>query len=265
TAPTITSPGTGREFASDSSKFTSDIVSVRAATNIVANGTTADTEIPVAFLPYYTQISGTSMATPHTAGVVALMLGVDPTLSPDDVKSILQQTASHMPGFSEFEVGAGYISAYAAIDKVFNRSKNYGTTGRALDLQSFNETISKNGPAPLGWHIDYTPAALPGPGSPNSMTFNVQSGMSLLDVFATFDTVLQQGTRDTIGILPTDPNGHKFSSGIALPILDSPSREVVVNNPAPGQWLLEVRGVRGLTALPNVSLPTSGAAAPGPV
>ncbi len=57
----------------------------------------------------------------------------------------------------------------------------------------------------------------------------------------------------------------KYSSGIALPILDSPNREVMVKNPEPGQWLLEVRGVRGLTTLPNVSLPTSGAALPGPV
>jgi serine protease AprX len=264
-APTITSPGTGREFAANSAKFTSDIVSVRAATNIVANGTTADTEIPVAFVPYYTQISGTSMATPHTAGVVALMIGADPTLTPDDIKAILQQTASHMPGFAEFEVGAGYINAYAAIDKVFNRSKNYGQTGTALDLETFNEQISVSGPASQSFHIDYSPAALPGPGSANSMTFNVQSGMSRLDVFATFDTTASQGTGNTIGLLLTDPNGNKFGSGIALPILDSPSREVVVANPAPGQWLLEVRGVRGLTTLPNVSLPTSGAAAPGPV
>src|SRR6185369_16461756 len=49
------------------------------------------------------------------------------------------------------------------------------------------------------------------------------------------------------------------------PILNAPNREVVVNNPVAGPWLLEVRGVRGLTALPEVSLPTSGAALPGPV
>jgi serine protease AprX len=50
-----------------------------------------------------------------------------------------------------------------------------------------------------------------------------------------------------------------------LPALDAPSREVLVKNPEPGQWLLEVRGARGLTAAPGVSLPTSGVAAPGPV
>ncbi|MBC7908893.1 MAG: S-layer homology domain-containing protein, partial [Pyrinomonadaceae bacterium] len=70
---------------------------------------------------------------------------------------------------------------------------------------------------------------------------------------------------NTIGILLTAPDGTKYSSGIALPILDGRTRQVVVNNPQAGAWLLEARGVRGLAALPNVSLPTSGAAAPGPV
>ena len=76
-APTITAPGTGREFESNAGKFTSDVVSVRSATNIFANGLTADTELPAAYLPYYTQISGTSMATPFIAGTIALMLDAD--------------------------------------------------------------------------------------------------------------------------------------------------------------------------------------------
>ena len=63
----------------------------------------------------------------------------------------------------------------------------------------------------------------------------------------------------------TDPTGATFSSGVTLPILDAPNRQIVVKDPAPGQWLLEARGVRGLAAVPNFSLPTSGAAAPGPI
>jgi serine protease AprX len=88
--------------------------------------------------------------------------------------------------------------------------------------------------------------------------------MTVLDVFATFDDVAVTGNGNTIGILVTDPNGATYSSGIALPILDAPSREVVVKNPVAGNWTVEVRGVRGLTAAP-ASLPTSGAALPGPV
>jgi serine protease AprX len=260
-APTITAPGTGREFESNAAKFTSDMVSARAITNVVANGTTADTEIPISYLPFYTQISGTSMACPFVAGTVALMLDADPTLTPDDVKSILTQTASRMPGREDFEVGAGYINSYAAVDKVFNRNKQYGQ----FFTHAFNAQFSVSGPAPEPVHIDYSPAALPGPGSQNSHPFTVQAGMSVLDVFATFDTALEDGEGNTIGILLTDPNGVKYSSGIALPILDGTTRQVVVKNPAAGNWLLEVRGVRGLAAAPNVSLPTSGAAAPGPV
>ncbi|MBV8202070.1 MAG: S8 family serine peptidase, partial [Acidobacteria bacterium] len=258
-------PGTGREFASDSGKFTSDVVSVRAKTNIFANGTTNDTEIPTQYLPYYTQISGTSMATPFVAGAAALLISVDPSLSPDQVKAILVETASQMPGFSEYEVGAGYINVYAALDEVFHPAKSYGSYGGPLDLQSYNLGLTANTVAQAPFHIDYTPAALPGPGSANSMTFTVESGISVLDVFANINDALMTGNGNTVGLLLTDPNGNKYGSGIMIPILDAPNREVVVSNPVAGQWLLEVRGVRGLTAIPEVSLPTSGAAVPGPV
>ncbi|MFL6256706.1 MAG: S8 family serine peptidase, partial [Pyrinomonadaceae bacterium] len=265
-APAITAPGTGREFESNASKFSAAYVSTRSKSNVFANGLTDDTELPVNMLPYYTQISGTSMATPYIAGVVALMLDADPTLTPDEVKQILTQTASRMPGREEWEVGAGYVNAYAAVDKTFNRSKNYGGNFS----HAFNAKYTVGGPAPEQQHVDYSPAALPCTAgtectSSNARYFNVEAGMTVLDIFATFDTALEDGEGNTIGLIATDPQGNKYSSGLALPILDSPSREIVVKNPAGGRWLLEVRGVRGLAAAPEASLPTSGAAAPGPV
>ncbi len=260
-APTITAPGTGREFATNAAKFTSDIASVRAMSNLTANGLDADLELPVAYVPFYTQISGTSMATPFVAGTVALLLDADPTLSPDQIKAILTETATRMPGYEDYEVGAGYLNAYAAVDKVFNRSKKYGTYREPV----FNAQYTVSGPSPESFHIDYSPAALPGPGSTNSKVFTVEEGMNLLDVYMTFDNALMTGDGNSIGLLLTAPDGTKYSGGIALPILDSNSRQVVVKNPQAGQWLLEARGVRGLTALPNFSLPTSGAALPGPV
>ncbi|HZT60387.1 MAG TPA: S8 family serine peptidase [Pyrinomonadaceae bacterium] len=265
-APTITAPGTGREFASDT-KFSAAVVSARSKSNVFANGLTDDAELPVNMLPYYTQISGTSMATPFIAGTVALMLDADITLTPDEIKQILVDTASRMPGYDEWEVGAGYVNVYAAVDKTFNRSKSYGQNFS----HNFNETFTVSGPAPEQVHVDYDPTALPCAAgsnttctSTNAHAFNVQDGMTVLDIFATF-TNLATSDGNTIGLIATDPQGNKYSSGIALPILDSPSREILVKNPAPGAWLVEVRGVRGLTAAPQVSLPTSGAAAPGPV
>ena len=197
------------------------------------------------------------MATPFVAGTVALMLSADPTLSADDVKSILVQTASQMPGNSEYEVGAGYINVYAAVDKVFNRSKNYGSFSGAKDSRQYNAQFTSSGPAAQHAHIDFTPAALPGPTSANALTFTVQPGMNVLDVYAQIGNDLQ-GAADgnTVGLLVTDPSGAKYGTSIMIPVLDAPSREVVVNNPVAGNWTAEIRGVRALAAAPTVALPT---------
>jgi serine protease AprX len=72
------------------------------------------TTIPPAYLPYYTTSQGTSFSCPHITGVVALMIEANPLLTPDDVVTILRQTANPMP-FDERVVGAGYVDAHNAV------------------------------------------------------------------------------------------------------------------------------------------------------
>lgn len=72
------------------------------------------TTIAPAHLPYYTTSQGTSFSCPHVSGVVALMLEANPTLTPDDIVTILRQTANPMP-FDERVVGAGYADAHNAV------------------------------------------------------------------------------------------------------------------------------------------------------
>jgi serine protease AprX len=274
--PTITAPGHGREFANNT-KFTSALVSTRSTTNLVANGGTSDTEIPAAYLPFYTQIEGTSMATPFVAGTVALMLDADPTLTTDptlptdwlngtlargrmdEIKSILTSTATRMPNREEWEVGAGFINSYAAVDKTLNRSKAYGsftnpTFNARFDVDAKTEAFS----------IDFNPAATPGPTSANARPFKVEAGTDVLDVFA---NVAFAGVTNPVGIILTDPNNQTYSSGVGLPVLNAPSRQVVVKNPVAGDWIIEVRGVRGLTSngVSTPLLPTSGVAPPSTV
>ncbi|HEU5136714.1 MAG TPA: S8 family peptidase [Steroidobacteraceae bacterium] len=63
----------------------------------------------------YALYNGTSMATPHVSGVVALMLSVKPTLTPDQVTSILQSTARAFPAACS-QCGSGIVNANAAVD-----------------------------------------------------------------------------------------------------------------------------------------------------
>lgn len=79
------------------------------------------TTIPPAFLPYYTTSQGTSFACPHVSGVVALMLEARSTLTPDEVVTILRQTATPMP-YEERVVGAGYVDVHNSVRTVLGLS-----------------------------------------------------------------------------------------------------------------------------------------------
>jgi serine protease AprX len=70
--------------------------------------------IPPACLPYYTTSQGTSFSTPQVSGVIALMMEANPLLTPDEVVTILRQTATPMP-YEERVVGAGYVDAHNAV------------------------------------------------------------------------------------------------------------------------------------------------------
>jgi serine protease len=63
----------------------------------------------------YAFYNGTSMATPHVVGVVALMLSANPALTPDQVTQILQSTARSFPATCS-QCGSGIVNANAAVD-----------------------------------------------------------------------------------------------------------------------------------------------------
>lgn len=259
-APTLTAPGTGHYFDTNPWGFTADIVSVRASTGITALTDLNDPELAPGMLPFYTEMSGTSMATPFTAGTVALMLDADPTLNPDQIKQILTDTTTKMPGYSEWEVGAGYINAYAAVDKVYNASKNFHNFSEA----TFNAQFTEQRPAQQDFHIDFDPT-VSGEGSVNSTTFSVDPDMNVLDVWARVDVAGQPGVGNFVGVRIWDPAGNSYGeTSIPTPVIGTDVRETVVLNPAPGTWRLEVRGATGLSAVTAVRSPTQ-LAAPGPV
>ena len=62
----------------------------------------------------YAYMMGTSMATPHVSGVVALMLAANSSLTPDDVAAKLKSSARAFPAACN-GCGAGIVNAAAAV------------------------------------------------------------------------------------------------------------------------------------------------------
>lgn len=103
----------------------SSIISTRALnTALPALGPVLDPANPT-YTQYYASMSGTSMATPFVAGTAALLLEANPDLSPDQVESILMQTASPM-NHPFHVVGGGYIDVLAAVDLASRTSGQRG-------------------------------------------------------------------------------------------------------------------------------------------
>lgn len=72
---------------------------------------------------YWGSETGASMATPYIAGVVALWLQADPTLSITQIKEIAMQTAkTDYPDIADIRWGAGQIDALAGLREVLARS-----------------------------------------------------------------------------------------------------------------------------------------------
>lgn len=127
-SPTITAPGAG-------------IVAPRAITGaITLVSAPDDVNINPLYAPYYTTLSGTSMATPHVSGVVALLKQANPALTPDQIKQILTQTATPMGDYQRFQVGAGYLNALEAVKDALPEGNKSSCSDTAL-LQS---TLSAN-------------------------------------------------------------------------------------------------------------------------
>lgn len=253
-APTITAPGTGRQFETNANKFTAAIVSTRSTSNVVANGLTNDTEIPAAYLPFYTQISGTSMATPFIAGTVALMLDANPTLTPAQVKQILTDTATAMPGYEEWEAGAGYVNVWAAVDKAANSSKAYASLAKT---SFYVNVATAKAPAETAT-INYSPTATPGATSSNAVAFTVAPGTDVLEVTMEYGNSDLTLFGNLLILRVYSPDGTQYTNaGSVLFVTDTPRRYVRILSPTPGQWHAEARGARGIASVPQATSPVA--------
>jgi serine protease AprX len=111
---------------------------------------------------YYVAMSGTSMATPMTSGVVALLLQANSSQTPSQVKSVLEKTAVPLGGSVP--------------------NNNYGY-GRVNATAALNSVLAGRGPAP-------TPTPIPGPApkpTPTPFPHPGSYAVSLANTFAKYN------------------------------------------------------------------------------
>ena len=220
--PTVTAPGT-------------DIYSTRASTSDgldLASIDQAIAEIGPGQAPFYTRLSGTSMAAPHISGVVALMLEANPSLSWREVKQILQDTASNVPGRANWESGAGYVNAYAAVQAALGAGE-FGATVNGN--RAFNASALVSAAPETRHEIAFSPA-----GETGEVRFEVGAGVALVNARANVGD-------GTVALVLVDPSGTSYGSSIALPQI---GQSIAVAAPGkPGTWTLTVRGIGAVSGV----------------
>jgi serine protease len=134
----------------------------------------------------YGYMMGTSMATPHVAGVAALMLAKNPNLTPDEVEAKLKATARAFPAACS-GCGAGIVDAAAAVNAVTVttttvqppaqnevESNNYISTANAVSVPGTVVSGSLSSTTDTDYFVVQVPAG-------KTLTATLTQGSSVLD------------------------------------------------------------------------------------
>ena len=207
----------------------------------------------------YATISGTSMASPHVAGGVALFLEEHPGTAPLAIRSILQNSAdpavwSGNPGLGFLDIvhrqGAGMLDIPSAIDAATRITPGKLSLGEGAGGQA-TLTVSNTSGSPVTYDLGHEAAI-----STGTQTFGpLVSDFWLPDTQVAFSSpsvTVPAGGTATVGVTITaDPNEANFPTGGLyggyLYFLDPESDEVVFSVPYTG-----FKGdYQSIVALPN--------------
>lgn len=243
--PTVVTPGTNY--------ISARAVAADPFTPLDTEADISSGAIPLELIPFYTQKTGTSMAAPHLAGLVALLLEANPALTWREIKPIFEKTATNMPGYEPWEVGAGMANVEAALAMALSLRRDYGVPNHTQ--RGFFASIALGESTVTPVSVAFAPA-----GAVEPVSFEVGADDSL--VLAQWTQ--PEGNACTCAIVLTDPDGNRYGSSIALPVLGA---TVATSAPAKaGTWQFSVSGIGSLSGVSLDPLGvTNGIAGPGTV
>lgn len=138
--------------------------------------------------PIYEYYQGTSMATPHVAGVAALMYAVNPSITPAEVESLLESSARSFPA-SCSGCGAGLVDAAAAV-----AAANPGTGNPPANDSELANGVAKTGLS--GAENSETRFTLEVPAGASNLSFVTSGGSGDADLYVRFGAAPTTATYD---------------------------------------------------------------------
>jgi serine protease AprX len=229
--PTLVAPGV-------------NTVSLRAST--LATVTTIDgmggndTSLSASEVPYYTTGSGTSFSAPQIAGTIALMLEMNPQLTPSQVRDILQRTATPLPPYYGHEVGAGMLNADAAVLEAAFPVRHFGVW-RGFANQNQVQFISD---APQA----FTGTVTPGLSSDTSVTIPANALSASLQI--SWGGLLSPNNLN-LALFDSQNVQQAQASAINVPGLTGRRQRVAVPLPSAGTWKASVSNTLGAAGTPQ--------------
>jgi len=223
--PTLVAPGV-------------NTVSLRASNllNVIgANGLPNDSQqLAPTEITYYTTASGTSFSAPQVAGVIALMLEANPSLTPAQVRDILQRTATPLPPYYVHEVGAGMLNAQAAVLEAAFPERRFGQWRGAVNR---GQVQFVSNPPEV-----FTGTVTPGLYSDSSIT--LPANTLLASVQIAWGGLLSPNNLE-LTLLDSQDTKQAYANTINLPGLTGRRQRVAVNMPTSGMWKAVISNTLG--------------------
>jgi serine protease AprX len=223
--PTLVAPGVNTV-----SLRASTIAAVTTVDGLTGN----DSSLSATELPYYTTGSGTSFSAPQVAGVIALMLEANPRLTPAQVRDILQRTATPLPPYYEYQVGAGMLNAQAAVLEAAFAQRRFGEwRGTAYR----NQVQFVNGSPQT---FTGTTAA----GSPGNSSITIPADALLASVQIAWGGLVNSNNLD-LTLLDSQGAQQAVGNAANAPGLTGRRQRTVVSSPSAGTWKARVETAIG--------------------